>query len=83
MQLRPHYHGHQNFILCHLACAPSGIFLQVNERDTEAYLRGKYPGITIIYTFHVPFLPSLIISGLMLVTAYLERPITIFFLIGK
>jgi hypothetical protein len=49
-QLRPRYHGHQNVILCHLACAPSGIFLQVNERDTEAYLQGKYPGITnIIY----------------------------------
>ena len=50
MQLRPRYHGQQNVILCHLACAPSGMFLQVNQMDTEVYLRLKYPGVTsIIY----------------------------------
>jgi hypothetical protein len=58
-QLRPRYHGHQNFILCHLACAPSGIFLQVNERDTEAYL---HPGITNI--IHLPRSFSTVINYL-------------------
>jgi hypothetical protein len=50
MQLRPYFHGHQNVILCHIACAPLGMFLQVHQRDTEAYLRSNYPGVTnIIY----------------------------------
>ncbi len=50
MLLRPRCHGHQNVILCHVGCAPSGIFLQVYQRDTEAYLHSKYPGVTnIIY----------------------------------
>jgi len=49
MQLRPHPNGHQNVILCFLGCAP-GTFLQVNQRNTEAYLHDKYPGVnSIIY----------------------------------
>jgi hypothetical protein len=54
MQLRPHHHEHQNAIICFLGCAP-GLFLQVNQRDTEGYLHTKYPGvINIIYIFLVP-----------------------------
>jgi hypothetical protein len=48
MHLRPRSNGHQNVILCPLACAPSGMFLQVNEMATEAYLHSKYPGVTNI-----------------------------------
>jgi len=29
---------------CFLGCAP-GLFLQVNQRDTEGYLHTKYPGV--------------------------------------
>jgi len=50
MKLRPRYNGHQNVILCHSACSPSGLFLQVNERDTYSYLRSKYPDVeNILY----------------------------------
>jgi hypothetical protein len=50
MKLRPRYHGHQNAILCHSACSPSGMFLQVSKRDTDSYLRSKYPDVeNILY----------------------------------
>jgi hypothetical protein len=29
---------------CFLGCAP-GLFLQVNQRDTEGYLHTEYPGV--------------------------------------
>jgi len=50
MQLRPHPNGHQNVILCFLGCAP-GTFLQVNQRNTEAYLHDKYPGASEHYGY--------------------------------
>jgi len=42
VQLRPHPNGHQNVILCFLGCA-LGLFLPVNQRNTEAYLHKKIP----------------------------------------
>ena len=83
MKLRPRYNGHQNVILCHSACSPSGLFLQVNERDTYSYLRSKYPDVENILYLPPPFLPLLVILRLILVAAHLEGPFIIFSLIEK